>query len=458
MKKLKLLALIYMFTLSWSVVRAEELTHEYQLDNGMRVIVKEDHRAPTVVHMVWYKAGSIDEVNGKTGVAHVLEHMMFKGTKNLQPGEFSKRVAALGGRENAFTSKDYTAYFQQIEKSHLAQVMALEAERMANLQIVPEEFAKEIQVVIEERRLRTDDQSRAIVYEQLIANALASSPYRNPIIGWLDDLNNMTYQDAQEWYQKWYAPNNAVLVVAGDVNPLEVLRLAKTYYGGLSPKVLPVRKPQQEIAQLGQKRISVKAPADNTDITLAWKVPKLENDQIDNREIYALAVLSAILDGYPSARLNRLLVKQKRIANSIDSSYGMNGRGPQLFMISATPVKGKKVEILEKEIKSVLDEVRKKGVTEHELALVKSQIKAAKIYKRDSIFGQAMEIGSSEMEGTSWKNLDRVLDNLQKVSSADIQAVIEKYLIDDRMTVAVLDPVPIDSTKKQATSHLQLRH
>ena len=185
-------------------LQAKELkaasTHEFLLSNGMKVIVKEDHRAPTVAHMVWYRAGSIDEVNGKTGVAHVLEHMMFKGTKKLKPGDFSKQVAAVGGRDNAFTSKDYTAYFQQIEKSHLEKMMALESDRMANLQISEDEFAKEIQVVMEERRLRTDDQASAIVYEQLIAAAFINSPYRNPIIGWMDDLKNMTYQDALEWY------------------------------------------------------------------------------------------------------------------------------------------------------------------------------------------------------------------------------------------------------------------
>ena len=253
-------------------VYAKELqatdTHEFMLSNGMKVIVKEDHRAPTVAHMVWYKAGSIDEVNGKTGVAHVLEHMMFKGTKKLKPGDFSKQVAAVGGRDNAFTSKDYTAYFQQIEKSHLEKMMALESDRMANLQIREDEFAKEIQVVMEERRLRTDDQASAIVYEQLVAAAFINSPYRNPIIGWMDDLKNMTYQDALEWYQDWYAPNNAVLVVSGDVEPNEVHALAQKYYGAIPAKKIKDRKPQQEIPQIGARRVQVKAPAENPDLSL----------------------------------------------------------------------------------------------------------------------------------------------------------------------------------------------
>lgn len=418
-------------------------THEFLLSNGMKVIVKEDHRAPTVAHMVWYRAGSIDEVNGKTGVAHVLEHMMFKGTKKLKPGDFSKQVAAVGGRDNAFTSKDYTAYFQQIEKSHLEKMMALESDRMANLQISEDEFAKEIQVVMEERRLRTDDQASAIVYEQLIAAAFINSPYRNPIIGWMDDLKNMTYQDALEWYQDWYAPNNAVLVVAGDVVPTEVLSLAQKYYGAIPAKKIRDRKPQNEIPQIGVRRIQVKAPAENPDVTFAWKVPKIEPSDVKQIDPYALSVLAGILDGHANSRLNRSLVRDLRLADSVDASYGMTGRGPQLFGISASPAKGKTIAEIEKKIRLILNEIRQSGVTEAELNRVKSQLLSSQIYKRDSIFAQAMEIGMSEMNGISWRYLDEILFNIQAVTSADIQRVVEKYFIDDALTVATLEPQPI---------------
>lgn len=428
-------------------IQAKELkaasTHEFLLSNGMKVIVKEDHRAPTVAHMVWYRAGSIDEVNGKTGVAHVLEHMMFKGTKKLKPGDFSKQVAAVGGRDNAFTSKDYTAYFQQIEKSHLEKMMALESDRMANLQISEDEFAKEIQVVMEERRLRTDDQASAIVYEQLIAAAFINSPYRNPIIGWMDDLKNMTYQDALEWYQDWYAPNNAVLVVAGDVVPTEVLSLAQKYYGAIPAKKIRDRKPQNEIAQIGVRRIQVKAPAENPDVTFAWKVPKIEPLDVKQIDPYALSVLAGILDGHANSRLNRSLVRDLRLADSVDASYGMTGRGPQLFGISASPAKGKTIAEIEKKIRLILNEIRQSGVTEAELNRVKSQLLSSQIYKRDSIFAQAMEIGMSEMNGISWRYLDEILFNIQAVTSADIQRVVEKYFIDDALTVATLEPQSI---------------
>ncbi|MFZ9239161.1 MAG: M16 family metallopeptidase, partial [Burkholderiaceae bacterium] len=206
-------------------------THEFRLANGLKLIVKEDHRAPTVVNMVWYRAGSVDELNGTTGVAHVLEHMMFKGTKKLKPGEFSKRVAELGGRDNAFTSKDYTAYHQQVERSRLEQVMALEADRMQNLTMDPAEFSKEIRVVMEERRLRTEDKPLSLLREALYATAFLASPYRHPVVGWMDDLQNMTAADALAWYQRWYAPNNAVVVIAGDVDPQHVLKLAEKYFG-----------------------------------------------------------------------------------------------------------------------------------------------------------------------------------------------------------------------------------
>ncbi|MGV3652576.1 MAG: M16 family metallopeptidase, partial [Noviherbaspirillum sp.] len=253
-------------------VRSQQ-AQEFMLKNGMKIIVQEDHRAPTVAHMVWYRAGSMDEKNGTTGVAHVLEHMMFKGTKKLKPGEFSARVAALGGRENAFTSKDYTAYYQQIEKSRLGEVMALEADRMANLVLSKEEFTQEVRVVMEERRLRTDDQPIPKLYEVLNATAYMAHPYHHPIVGWMDDLVHMTVEDARDWYQSWYAPNNAVMVVAGDVDAKQVRDLAQKYFGAIPAKKLRETKPQHEPEQSGIKRIKVEAPAENPYVALAFKAP-----------------------------------------------------------------------------------------------------------------------------------------------------------------------------------------
>src|SRR5262249_21203941 len=204
-----------------STARAEP--REFTLANGLRVIVKEDHRAPTVVQQVWYRAGSMDEAPGTTGVAHVLEHMMFKGTRRVGPDEFSRLVAEAGGRDNAFTNTDHTVYHEQVHRDRLPFVMRLEADRMANLAIRPEEFARGIKVVMEERRLSTEDQPRSLLEENLLATAFSAHPYKWPTIGWMQDLQNMSWKDAQAWYRNWYAPNNATVVVVGDVDPEQVI-------------------------------------------------------------------------------------------------------------------------------------------------------------------------------------------------------------------------------------------
>lgn len=424
---------------------------EYLLSNGMRVVIKEDHRSPTVAHMVWYRAGSIDEKNGTTGVAHVLEHMMFKGTKRVPVGEFSRRVAALGGRENAFTNTDYTAYFQQIEKSHLKEVMTLEADRMENLLLSEEEFKKEIQVVMEERRLRTDDQPTSLLYEQLMATAFKSSPNRHPVIGWVSDLKSMTYKDAKDWYEHWYTPQNATLVVVGDVVPTDVLRLAEKTYGRISQKPLPERKVQEEPEQKGIKRFNLKAPSENAVMYMGWKAPRLLPDQFDSPDPYALDVLAAILDGNSNTRLQRVLVKQKKLAVSVGAGYdACCDRSDQLFTISVELLDKRKLNLVEQEIRSIIRDIADKGVSEEELKRVKIAVKAAQIYKRDSVFGQAMELGGAIVSGFKWQQIDEWITNLQNVTSTQVQAVAKKYLIDDALTIGVLDPQPIDLKLKAA--------
>ncbi len=425
-------------------------THETTLENGLKVIVKEDHRAPTVAHMVWYRTGSIDETIGTTGVAHVLEHMMFKGTKTLGPGEFSKKVAALGGRENAFTSNDYTAYFQQIEKSYLPDMMRLESDRMHNLVLSEEEFKKEIKVVMEERRLRTDDKASGLLYEQFMATAFNSAPNRHPVIGWMDDLKNMTYLDAQNWYKKWYTPSNAVLVVVGDVDPKQVFELAKTTYGKVPKQTLEDRKVPGEPEQKGLKRFSLKAPAENVVVMMGWKAPKVINTDIEVIDPWALEVLAGVLDGNQNTRLNRILVKEKNISTGVNAGFDAIGRSEQLFMISASLAKGKTPAIFEEEVKKIIADIAKNGIKSDELKRVKIAVTASQIYKRDSVFGQAMEIGSLEIVGIPWNKIDTLTDKIRAVTADQVQAAAKKYLIDDRLTVGVLDPQPIDPQKKLA--------
>jgi zinc protease len=426
--------------LSWAADKNPSDTHEFLLNNGLKLIVREDHRAPTVAHMVWYRAGSMDETNGRTGVAHVLEHMMFKGTDKVKAGEFSRLVAAVGGRENAFTSRDYTAYFQQVEKSKLEEVIKLEADRMSNLNFDDAEFLKEIQVVMEERRLRTEDNPSSLLNESLMATAFMSSPYRHPVVGWMNDLQNMTASDARDWYRSWYKPNNATVVITGDVNAQQVLASVEKYYGALSAKELPVRKPQIEPPQRGVKQVQVKAPADSAQLTMAWKAPRLEPGKLDESDPYALELLTAVLDGYDNARLNRSLVKQEKVVNDVGVGYDMISRGPALFVISATLAKGKTVEQVQASIRKALDEIKQKGILESELKRIKVRILSEQIYKRDSIFGQAMEIGGTEMAGFSWRDIDYMLEKMQSITPEQVQAVAKKYLVDDHLTIAVLDP------------------
>jgi len=428
---------------------------EFKLDNGLKLVVQEDHRSPVVVSQVWYRAGSLDEVNGKTGVAHVLEHMMFKGTKQVKAGQFSRLIAAAGGKENAFTSTDYTCYFQQLEKSHLPLSFKLEADRMANLQLTDEEFAKEIKVVMEERRWRTDDKPQSKVNEAFQGTVYRAHPYSRPVIGFMNDLENMTAADAREWYNNWYAPNNATLVVVGDVKADEVYKLAKQHFGKLKPKVLPVRKPQVEPEQIGERRIVVKAPAKLPYLLMGYHVPALNNPETD-WEPYALEVLAGVLSGNPAARLNQRLVRETQLAIDASAGYDLMSRGRQsVFAMDATPSEGKTVADVEAALLQQIEIIKESGVTVEELERVKAGVIAADVYKRDSMFYQGMQIGTVETIGFPWKILEDYPNRLRAVTPEQVQAVARKYLLKDNLTVATLDPQPIDpNAKPQGKPHV----
>ena len=447
-------ALVALLPLTITLAAAAEQTREHKLKNGLRVIVKEDHRAPTLVSMVWYKAGSMDEFNGTTGVAHVLEHMMFKGTKTVPGGQFSKIIAAAGGRDNAFTAKDMTAYHQQLHKSQLQLAFRLEADRMANLILSKQEFDKEIKVVMEERRLRTDDKPHSLVYEQLMATAFTAHPYRAPIIGWMNDLENMDWRDARGWYDRWYAPNNAIVVVAGDVDPKQVFALAEKYFGALKPKALPERKPQDEPAQRGIHRVTVKAPAEQPYLLMGYRAPVLRDVERD-WEPYALEMLAGVLDGHDAARFNSTLVRGEKIADEVSASYDSTQRGPGMFMVSGVPATGRTIAELEQGLRRELMKVVTDGVSDDELKRVKAQVIASQVFQRDSVFYQAMQIGSLEIAGYPHQSIDLMIRKLQQVTPAQVQEVAKKYLVDDSLTIAVLDPQPLDDRKPAAPKGLR---
>lgn len=424
--------------------------HEYQLDNGLKLIVKPDHRAPVMVSQIWYKVGSSYEHDGITGVSHVLEHMMFKGTEHLAPGEFSRIIAEHGGRENAFTSRDYTAYFQSMERSRLPVSFELEADRMRNLLLQPEEVEKEIRVVMEERRLRTEDNPQALTFEQFNATAFLNSPYRIPVIGWMNDLENLTLEDLRDWYRKWYAPNNATLVVVGDVRPDEVYTLAKRYFGPLAPSDdLAAPKSRPEIEQRGTRRIEVKAPAELPFLIMGYKVPVLLT-AAEDWEPYALEVLAGVLSGGNSARLARALVRGQQVAASAGASYNLYGRQESLLTLSGTPASGQDIARLEAALREQVRVLQEQPVDVEELDRVKAQVVAASVYEQDSAFYQAMKIGILETVGLDWRVLDDYVPRVRAVTADQVQAVARKYLRDDGLTVGVLDPQPMDPGARPA--------
>ncbi len=447
---------------------------QFKLANGLTVIVKPDHRAPTAVQMLWVRVGAMDEVDGTSGVAHVLEHMMFKGTPTVKAGDFSRQVAALGGRENAFTSRDNTGYYQQIPASRLEDVMRLEADRFANSQWPDDEFRREIEVVKEERRLRTEDSPRAMLAEQASAVTFLAAPYRRPIVGWMSDIDAMTPDDVRDFYRRWYVPANAALVVAGDVEVEQVRRLAEKYYGPIAARPVPVRKPRSEPEQSGMRHLDLKAPASQAYVVLAFKVPGLEAADLladsggasaaatASRDALALTVLAAVLDGYSGARLERALVQgegaEGRVADSAGASNGLLGRGPQLFTLDGVPAQGKTTQQVAAALRRQVALIAQGGVSAAELKRVKIQWVASETYKLDSVFSQASEIGSNWVQGMPLDASTRLIARLRTITSGEVQAVAAKYFGDGQLTTATLLPQPLDPARKPRKPALGTRH
>jgi zinc protease len=444
------LLVIFLLLVPVSATAEDVKVYEKVLANGLKILVQEDHRSPVVVSQVWYKVGSSYEYDGITGISHMLEHMMFKGTDEYPPGEFSRIIAENGGRENAFTGQDYTAYFQTLEKSRLEISFRLEADRMRNLHLLQDELIKEREVVMEERRMRTDDKPRSKTQEHFMAMAYVTSPYHHPVIGWRADIENYTIDDLQVWYQRWYAPNNAILVVVGDVDPEQVFSLAEKYFGPLKPSEIPPLKPRNEIEQLGVRRMLVKLPAKLPFIIMGYKVPVL-NTAEEEWEAYALEVLAGILDGGSSARLQSRLVRGEQIAVSAGASYNFAARLSSLFLLNATPVEGQTLEDMEAALKNEIVLLQNELVTPEELEIIKAQVLANAIYERDSMFYQAMQLGMLETVGVGWQKADEYVDGVSRVTADQVRQVAKKYLLDDQLNIAYLQPLTMTNQKAQQT-------
>jgi zinc protease len=444
--RLFILLIFYSFSANATEVQ------ERILANGLKVLVKEQHRSPVVVSQIWYKVGSSYEPSGITGISHMLEHMMFKGTDKYPAGEFSKIISENGGRENAFTGRDYTAYFQTLEKSRLAISFELEADRMQHLHLLADELKKELQVVMEERRMRTEDRPRAKLQEYLMAIAYVNSPYKNPVIGWPSDIENYQVEDLQQWYQAWYAPNNATIVVAGDVQAEEVFKLAEQYFSAIPTQTIKPLKPQKEMPQVGVRRMTVQLPSEVPYLLMAYKVPSLKVADKD-WEAYALDVLAGVLDGGASARLPARLQRGQKIATSVGVGYDLGARLEELFLFEATPVKGKSLLDMEIALKTEIRALQRELIDEKELARVKAQVLAHSVYEQDSLFYQAMKLGIHETVGLGWKISEAYMQKINQVTAEQVRTVAGKYLVESQLSIAYLEPQSMSNKNKMGANH-----
>jgi zinc protease len=424
-----------------SSVFAQTTFQQKTLANGLTIYVKEDHRAPVLITEVWYKVGSSYESTGDTGISHLLEHMMFKGTPNHGLGEFSRLIAENGGQENAFTYDDFTAYYQKLAADKLPLSFELEADRMRHLNLNAADFNEEVKVVREERRLRTDNNPQGKMTEQFLSQAYVALPYHNPTVGWPADLQNITVDDLRAWYQRWYAPNNAFIVVVGDVKANDVFNLAEKYFGPLKPMTVPVAKPQQELVNPGTRRINLSIPAQVPLLMIGYNVPTALSAK-NSIDPYALDVLNNILAGGDSARLPQNLVRHQELASDIGINYELYKRFSSVFVIEAVPQKGVSTEALEKEIRAQIKLLQQKPVSMQELEKVKRNVIADNIYQQDSIEDLAQTVGIITAVGSDWREIDNYVAQVQKVTPLDVQRVAQKYLVPEQETVGILTPLP----------------
>ncbi|MEM6811060.1 MAG: pitrilysin family protein [Pseudomonadota bacterium] len=398
----------------------------FTLDNGLQVIVIENDRVPVVTHMIWYKVGAADEPKGQSGIAHYLEHLMFKGTETVAPGEFSRIVRELGGEDNAFTSQDYTAYFQNIASMHLEKMMTMEADRMMNLKVFEEDFQSEKNVVLEERRQRTENSPQALFIEQMRATLHGNHPYANPVIGWMDEIESYEWPDVKAFYNRWYAPNNAILVISGDVTVDEVKEIAMRTYGQIPAKELPPRNRPQTPAAIGQ-----------TDMVLYHervKEPRYQSMQIapnykNNKEdAIALDVLMEVLDGGPTTRLYKNLVVDNKIATSVSIYYISSIIDHGTIQAAAIPTQGKTLEDVEAAIENEIQNIRENGITDEELASAIQRLQDSAIFARDSVSGPARIFGFALSTGSEIDDIENWPELVASVTAEDVQRVANEYL------------------------------
>lgn len=417
-------------------------TTEYRLPNGLKILVREDHRSPVVLSSIWYKVGGSYEHDGMTGLSHMLEHMMFTGTKQFGPGVIDRLISQNGGVQNATTDNDYTVYYQQLTSDKLALSFQIESDRMKNLILAAPRFAREKKVVMEERRQRVDDNPQARTWERFNAAAHVNNPYHHMTVGWMNDIQNLTLDNLKNWYQSWYKPNNATLIIVGDVQPAAVFELAKKYFGPLSSSVLPIVKPRKEIEPLGLRTVIVNGAAKLPWLVMGYNVPALATLPDEKWKAYALYVAAFLLGGEnsDSSRFARDLIRGKEIAVDASAQYEPYRKYDDLFVLMGTPAPGHQTTELQQAIQAQIDQLKTTLVSEDELNRVKTQIVAANIYEKDSLMNQAFDLGSPEVIGLTWKTADDFVKNIQAVTPQQIKAVAAEYLLPNRLTVGYLYP------------------
>ena len=413
-----------------------------ELDNGLTVIIKPDHRSPVEVTTVWYKVGGAYEHDGLTGISHVLEHLMFQGTKEVPEGEFLKRITDVGGQYNAVTTNDYTKYYEVLAADKLALGLQLEADRMHNLVLTAHKVKKELKVVREERRMRTDDNPMGLTYERFMAASFVNNPYHHPVVGWETDLKHMTLANIKQWYKDWYAPNNAALIIVGDIDPKKTIALVKKYFGAIPSHPTPKVKPRTEVPALGEKSVYVDIPAKTPWMIMGYHTPSLVTLQESSQswQIYSLLVANAILAGGESSRLSQQLVRGSQLAAGADGSYDFQSLYTGLFGVYSLPTPGNTNAVLRTAILKQIHTMKTDPVTAKELGRVKAQVIAGKVYQQDSVMAQSSEIGSYWVVGLPVELSNEFVDQVSSVKPEQVKAVMNKYITPTNLTTAYLRP------------------
>ncbi len=431
MKKIKLICIVIIFI--FSSVSSRAAVSEYALDNGLKVLLIEDHKAPVATFQIWYKVGARNEPAGKTGISHLLEHMMFKGTPDYGSKEFSKIIKKNGGTDNAYTTKNYTMYYQDLISDRIHLSIVMEADRMVNLVLDPKEVIAERDVVKEERRLRYEDDPQSTLFEEVNATAFKAHPYHNPVIGWMSDISSIERESLNDYYKKYYSPDNAVIVVAGDINPDSVMKMIEENFGEIPRGPAREALSSVEPLQRGEKRVFVKKEAEMPFIIIAFHTPSIPHE-----DSYALDVLNTIFSG-KSGRIYKSLINDKKVAINAFSSYSGINFDPYLFFFGGTPALGKEITELEASFYKEIEKIKKELPSEREIQKAKNQVEAAFIMQQDSVHSHGELIGTFEMLG-DWRLKDEYLKKIRKISPQDVKEVANKYFIEDNRTVGVLIP------------------